>query len=186
MSWINGRKKTGVTELLGQHENIPAWCAPLVIATDNQIRLWLIYSLFRNIYMPQRCFIIYQSLTLAIDNITRLAHLQTQLHKGSCYIYSYISFPYFTFSGVPYRIFLLFLPCHFNIVVIEQQLIYSLFTNIRMWHRQCNNVIALSYTLPDFSPASSLASLPFWSCCHRTATNVFVIHEYPHMASSMQ
>ena len=37
---------------------------------------------------------------------------------------SLISFSYFTFPGVPYRIFLLFLPwlpCHFYLVVIEQQ-----------------------------------------------------------------
>ena len=27
----------------------------------------------------------------------------------------------FTFPGAPYRIFLLFLPCHFHFVVIEQQ-----------------------------------------------------------------
>ena len=51
-------------------------------------------------------------------------HLNTQLHNGSRLTISYISFSSFTFSSAPYRIFplfLLWLPYHFYLVVIERQ-----------------------------------------------------------------
>ena len=64
---------------------------------------------------------------VADASISWSPHLQTQIQGvpvlSSLYP-SHISFSYFTFPGAPYRIFLLFLPwipCHFYLVVIEQQ-----------------------------------------------------------------
>ena len=62
--------------------------------------------------------------TLSYGKRHRHFHLQTQLQDGSPITFSYISFSSFTFTGTPYRIFLLFLPwlpCHFYLVVIEQE-----------------------------------------------------------------
>ena len=43
--------------------------------------------------------------------------LRTRLEDGSRLTFSYISFFSFTFPGAPYRIFLLFLPCYFYLVI---------------------------------------------------------------------
>ena len=66
-------------------------------------------------------------LTLVRANLTRVTSPPTQLQAdpvlSSLYLY-FISFSSFTFPDVPYRIFFLYLPrlpCHFYIVVIEQQ-----------------------------------------------------------------
>jgi len=59
-----------------------------------------------------------------IDPCESQPHLQTQLQDHSRLTFSYISFFIFYLPDAPYRIFLLFLPwlpCHFYLVVIEQQ-----------------------------------------------------------------
>ena len=58
------------------------------------------------------------------ERLPRSPHLQNQLQDGSRLTFSSISFSFLTFPRAPYRIFLLYLPrlpCHFHIVVIEQQ-----------------------------------------------------------------
>ena len=72
-------------------------------------------------------------LELVRGNLTRVTSPPNSNTDGSrltfSVSFSYISFSYFTFPSAPYRILLLFLPwlpCHFYLAVIEQQVLQPL------------------------------------------------------------
>ena len=80
-----------------------------------------------NLTESGKCELLSRSLQDKRANLTRVTSPPNSTTGGSrlifCVPFSYISFPSFTFSGAPYRIFFLFLPwlpCHFYPVVIEQ------------------------------------------------------------------
>ena len=68
---------------------------------------------------------------------------------------SLISFSSFTFPGIPYRIFLRWLPCHFYLVVIEQQLWIRAAMQVVKEHSHDNSRGIVTQYLITFDPTGN-------------------------------